>query len=478
MSTLRTAHHFLLSLFQRGTHVLYELCFKPRAPTEDTARKERILLIVMFGVLLLLWSFEFINFYKATYAESAEGMRYFVVYTILVAFFTALFVCARAGYYELVSYVFIILFLGGVVYGTANFGVGLPIGLLSYGVVITMASSILGNRFAFLITGSIVGSILIVGYHEIQSGVLPAWKGEMVQVSDLIEYSIMLGLIMLLSWLSNKELQKSLSRAQSSEAELKEERDNLERTVQERTKALMQAEYERVAQLTHFAEFGKISAGLFHNLLNPLTAVSMAVSRLDTSNNKNPLTKQARESVERAINATHKMEHFIATVRKNIKTEEFLERFSVNTEVHDVLEMIRFKAGRFGVNCIFKPSQEVVMYGNCLKFNQVISNIVSNALDAYADSLLSPRRRIVRIFLKERSGLVTIRIADRGMGIPQHLQETIFKPFVTTKAYGIGLGLSTAKDIVERDFNGTIAIASTEEVGTTVTISIPLSSHA
>lgn len=477
MSTLRPFLHSFLSLFQGGTHVLYELCFKPRAIDEDTARKERILLIIMFGVLILLWSFEFINLYKGTYAAGESGRNYFVVYTILVGFFTALFVCARAGYYTVVSYIFIILFLGGVVYGTANFGVGLPIGLLSYGVVITMASSILGNRFAFLVTGSIIISILVVGQHEIQSGVLPEWKGEMVHFSDLIEYSIMLGLIMLLSWLSNKELQKSLKRAQSSETQLKEERDNLEYTVQERTKALMQAEYERVAQLTHFAEFGKISAGLFHNLLNPLTAVSMAVSRLDTSANKNSLTTQARESVERAISATHKMEHFIATVRKNIKTEEFLERFSVNTEVQDVLEMIRFKAGRFGVNCIFKPIQEVVLYGNCLKFNQVISNIVSNALDAYADSPLPSRRRVVRIFFKERSRLVTIRIVDHGMGIPKSIRETMFKPFVTTKAYGIGLGLSTSKDIVERDFGGTIVVDSEEDVGTVVTISIPVSPH-
>ena len=70
-----------------------------------------------------------------------------------------------------------------------------------------------------------------------------------------------------------------------------------------------------------------------------------------------------------------------------------------------------------------------------------------------------------------------LKIADRGCGIPNGLHDKVFDSFFTTKDYtkGIGLGLSTTKHIIEKDFGGTISFSSVENQGTTFTVLIPLS---
>src|SRR6185369_9267351 len=114
-----------------------------------------------------------------------------------------------------------------------------------------------------------------------------------------------------LAWLWNHEVEKSLKRARKSESELKEERDMLEITVEERTKALRQTEFEKVEQLHQFAEFGQLASGLFHDLLNLVNAAS--------------LIDEARVPISRASAMSRRVEGFMQAIRRQLNHQETQE---------------------------------------------------------------------------------------------------------------------------------------------------------
>lgn len=260
-------------------------------------------------------------------------------------------------------------------------------------------------------------------------------------------------------------MEKSLQRARASEQALKEERDNLEITVQERTKELRESERERMRELYRFAEFGKLSGGIFHDLLNPLTAVSLSIAKLSSDPTMAKESEEVTTTLKTAVSATKRMEQFMATVRKQIQTNDMRGVFSLNQEIEDAIDLIKHKAIKAKATILFESENNFSTYGNPLKFNQAITNLIVNAIDANASS--------VTITLGDENKSTICRVTDTGSGIPPETQEKIFNPFFTTKDKGIGLGLSTTKDIIEEHFGGTLICTSTIGVGTAFTISIP-----
>ncbi|MEN9647709.1 MAG: hypothetical protein RLY57_513, partial [Candidatus Parcubacteria bacterium] len=101
----------------------------------------------------------------------------------------------------------------------------------------------------------------------------------------------------------------------------------------------------------------------------------------------------------------------------------------------------------------------------------------SNAIDAYKYST-STNRTVEVICTKENQHLKLI-VTDYGSGISEEIIEHIFEPFFTTKdsSTGTGIGLCSTKNIVEKDFNGTISVASTKDDGTIFTVQIPLTEY-
>ncbi|MFP6654554.1 MAG: ATP-binding protein [Myxococcota bacterium] len=103
--------------------------------------------------------------------------------------------------------------------------------------------------------------------------------------------------------------------------------------------------------------------------------------------------------------------------------------------------------------------------GNANSINQILLNLLKNAGDAASN---------IRIETKSYPGRIDVRITDDGLGIPQHLLETIFDPFYTTKkaGEGNGLGLSISRRMA-KSHGGDLTIESELGVGTTFTLSLP-----
>src|SRR5690606_12431145 len=135
-----------------------------------------------------------------------------------------------------------------------------------------------------------------------------------------------------------------------------------------------------------FAEFGRLSSGIFHDLLNPINAIVLTINKLNVHSTLE--VPELRTQLNHAIKASKQMEVFIRAIRKQIQTHGTHTTFSLNEEIEQVLDMISFKAREQQVDIRFEADEEIRSYGNALKFHQVITNLVINAIDAYDNKSL------------------------------------------------------------------------------------------
>ncbi|HEX8966140.1 MAG TPA: HAMP domain-containing sensor histidine kinase, partial [Patescibacteria group bacterium] len=263
-----------------------------------------------------------------------------------------------------------------------------------------------------------------------------------------------------------------------SEKELRQQRDLLEEKVEERTKELKQTQLEKVSQLYRFAEFGRLSSGILHDLVTPLTSVSLNLSLL--TNRSKKINKQQivadQELLEKVALGVTRMELFVKSVRKQLQKQEVRYSFNVVEEIKQVLQVFNHRLDEFGIKVKIEYGKNIKTVGNPIKFNQIISNIINNAIDAYDlhKTFISKNKKII-VRVKAIAKEIQIEIQDFGCGIPKNVQKQIFKPLFTTKGIekGTGIGLYITKEIIEKDFFGKISFTSKENEGTIFIIKIP-----
>lgn len=347
-------------------------------------------------------------------------------------------------------------------------GVDLPAELLFYVLVIVISGILIGSRFALISTLVVILTLAVTNFlhHQKIIPVTRHWTQDLWGSSDLTISATILFIIALVLWLFNRELDKS-------KLALKNERDLLELKVEEKTKELRLNQAKEIAQVYRFAEFGKLSSGLFHDLINPLTAIMLNINKVKLDNESNPDFKLISSEINQAIKASDKMRDFINSVRKQINFQEQLEFFSLNKEIEEAITILDYKARKNKIDIFFEAEENLKTNGNPIKFNQIITNLVSNSIDACLENKDSQK---IIINLTASNNIAKLEITDFGKGISEENKTKIFAPFFSTKNNqgGLGLGLSLVKQIVEESFLGTIKVSSCLGKGTTFTITIPL----
>ena len=118
---------------------------------------------------------------------------------------------------------------------------------------------------------------------------------------------------------------------------------------------------------------------------------------------------------------------------------------------------------------VYLSSDVCIVDGDQVLLQQVLVNLMVNAMDAMADTSPAPRRLTIRT--EVRAANVDISVGDNGTGLPPQIESTLFTPFVTTKAQGLGIGLTIARAIVDAH-GGTIEGRNNPEGGATFTVSL------
>lgn len=470
----------LLSAPRRVLGFLSQYLLTPRAETEDLARREFILNIFLLGSIALLFVASAVVVCNAIIqGVEYKGSSPFYVIGIFLSF-VCLLIFSRKGFIKTTAYIFIGVYFFSISFGLYTYGVDQPQTLLAFALIIVMTGIMISSRFAFIVTLVSAGVLVVLGYLQMYEfySVDTYWKQELsAKTEDLITFSITLALIAVASWLSNREIEKSLMRARHSEAALKKERDSLEETVERRTNELKEVQAEKIAQLYRFAEFGRLSSGVFHDLLNPLTAVSLNMEKIKNEFSKNNSTEETQRCIERAVLAARKMENFVVAVKRQLSQQHNSTEFSLSQEIKDVIDMLLHKTNDANVTVHFQSMGDVRVFGDATKFNQVMLNLITNAVEAYAPAFPSdePGMREVIVVLDGSKDDIVLLVQDAGVGIPVEHMQKIFEPFFTTKAdtQGLGIGLSLTKRIIEKNFGGTITVESKAGEGTVFTVCIP-----
>jgi len=447
-----------------------------KSADEDVRRREFILNILLVFSITCFLVLNVIRIVDALSNPNDSGMPLGFTLAIL-AIFLFLFWLSKKGWSKTAGSLFIILYALPMFYSFLIWGADLPAALLLAILVIIMSGVLLGERWVLISTVIVAAFSIIVTYlqsHELIA-VANYWRLEKTQLADAIAYAVLFMVISAVAWLFSREIKKALRRARQSEDELRQERDSLEIKVEERTRQIKQMEAEKINQLYRLAEFGRLSSGIFHDLVNPLTAVSLNLEQIGGGQAERAggatAIADTKTCLNRALLATRKMEGLVAGIKRQIQRDSQPVDFSVNEEIRQTLDILSYKARRANVVLVFEANSEKRLHGDPVKFGQIISNLAANAIDAST----SETEKTVLIDLGEEGRKIKIAVSDQGSGIAPETLEKIFEPFFSTKkeSGGLGLGLSSTKHIVEKDFNGRIEVTSEPGRGATFRVWLP-----
>src|SRR5262249_26832976 len=222
---------------------------------------------------------------------------------------------------------------------------------------------------------------------------------------------------------------------------------------------------EDVKRQERSAMFGRVAAGLVHDLLHPIQNVGNNTRLLLRSD----LDADARADCGRVIDREMgTIKRFLDDLHSIVKPKP-LERFAmdVNVAVREVAESMRTEGERTGVAVDAHITHgTLVIEGDRFALGRVFRNLMTNAIQATAEG------GRVTIATARADGHVVVSVTDTGSGIPADRLSSIFEEFVTTKRRGLGLGLAITKRIVEH-INGTIAVESEVGRGTAFTLRFP-----
>lgn len=463
-----------LGVFRKSVFLLFEKITRPKSKDEDSKRREFILNILLLASIVLTAVLSLIVAYQA--GKAGSDYHGFPLSNITLVFFgfIVLYLLSRAELFVFISYIFVGIFFALTSYTAYHWGADVPEALLGYVFIIVASGVLISSRFAFAIAFATAVVIFGITYFQLIGVTQPEiyWKPETLNIKDAIQYSVTLILIAVVSWLSNREIERSLKRARKSEAELKEERDMLEIRVQERTRELEKTQAEKINQAARFIEFGKISSGLFHDLINHMTSLFFDIEKASDASEKEQA--QIKEYMRQANETKDVLVEYIEAAKRQLQNQKTDSPFSMKKEILRIVRILGYKLKMEKVEINLMGEFDIITYGNSIKFNQVITNIVLNALDAYENSEQSKRQ--ININLDKHQNKTIVLIEDWAGGISEDIQDKIFEPFFTTKGLqeGTGIGLTTVKNIIEEDFGGTIRIESVWGQGSKFIIEIPI----
>jgi PAS domain S-box-containing protein len=280
----------------------------------------------------------------------------------------------------------------------------------------------------------------------------------------------------------------------------------LARSEREAHEALKKVQIQMI-QSEKLAALGQLVAGVAHEINNPLAFVSnnVAVMKrefgplrelLDLYRSADailaqqaPATKKQIDALAEQIDLTYvlsnlpelltrsreglsRIQRIVADLREFARQEAVGDTQSgvdLNAGIESTLNILHGRAKRSGIEIKTQLAPLPSITCNPGKINQVVMNLVSNALDACGTS------GTVTVSTAASNGGVEFRVTDTGCGIPPEILEKIFDPFFTTKpqGQGTGLGLSISHGIV-REHGGKIAVQSDPGKGTCFTVILPL----
>lgn len=220
----------------------------------------------------------------------------------------------------------------------------------------------------------------------------------------------------------------------------------------QRSSALL-AEHEAKAQLTRLSRvntLGEMATSIAHEVNQPLTGI---VSSAGACRNwlavDPPNIAKAQQALERMIGDANRASGIVDRVRNLSKRgAPKVEWIDADTLVTEVIALCRRELDRSAVSVIREGVNPTEVFADAVQIQQVLINLILNALEAMAGSGGGARNILITVTLQP-GNLALFTVGDTGHGVDPHLIEHMFDPFYSTKDAGIGMGLAISRSIVE-----------------------------
>lgn len=264
-----------------------------------------------------------------------------------------------------------------------------------------------------------------------------------------------------------------LSQSERLETMVVERTADLAREIEARKQAEtdLRTAQEALIHTEKMAAMGRMSAAIVHEISQPLAAMEATLSAAElglgsTDGKTTGRIGKARDMIRRMQRTTKHLKSF---ARKD--TVE-LNRIDLRAPVHSALDLVQPRAKALGVApVVHMPADPVCVMAGAVRMEQVLANLLLNALDAVEPTT---RPEIgVTLCVEGKTAVITVR--DNGIGIGDEDLPRVADPFFSTKQAGEGLGLGLAiSKVILTDFSGTLDIRSTPQAGTQVILSLPI----
>lgn len=213
-----------------------------------------------------------------------------------------------------------------------------------------------------------------------------------------------------------------------------------------------QQEQRKMTPVFRLAELGKTSGGLIHDLVNQVTAATLSMNYMERRLNKD--SELLREYAQQSARTRKSIEKFAASARSYIRNEKNEERLNLKNEIKSAVQSFGAVVNKKNVKIFVGGKESIYVQGNKFKLNQIIHNLISNAIYACRKN-----GGEIEISCSKRKDGASLVVEDNGCGVPDKIKDKIFEPFFTTKNQnGSGLGLASIKKIIEEDFRGKIIL--------------------
>ena len=280
---------------------------------------------------------------------------------------------------------------------------------------------------------------------------------------------------------ANLVFSAEITKRRTAEHELQKLNRNLEKRIKEEI-SRVNSQQQLLVQKSKLESIGELSAGLAHEINQPLGGLSMGLDNILIHTNEGNLDKKyLRKKINTLFDDVERIQKIIEHVRLFSREQDNLsiEKISVNEVIESALSLVSKQLNNHNVKLeVTMPDTTLYTLGNKFRLEQVILNLLSNARQAVGEKSeqmsSSSYVKNISISMTEKPSDIIVSITDNGVGIEKSIISKIFNPFFTTKSEkkGTGLGLSISYGIIS-EMQGTIDVKSNKGEFTTVTISLP-----
>ena len=245
-------------------------------------------------------------------------------------------------------------------------------------------------------------------------------------------------------------------------------------TAAKRAEEAVQEAQAALAHVTRMATLGELTAWITHEVNQPLTGiVTNGAACLRWLDKAPPALDEARRSVEDMISDARRASEVIHSIRAlSKKTDAEKVPLDINDVVREASRLVQREAITHGASLRLELAPELPsILGDWVQLQQVIINLVINAIQAMASVTDRPRILLIRSQQSE-DGHVLVAVRDSGTGIEAKSVNKLFKAFFTTKPSGMGMGLSICRTIIEAH-SGQVSAANNSGPGATFQLILP-----